>query len=44
MVIKLFRINGKFAVKISDDLMKNTGDGETVKFVKGEFKLEDGGA
>lgn len=44
MVIKLFKINDQFCVKISDDLSKNTGDPASVKLVKGEFRLEDGGA
>lgn len=40
MVIKLFRINNDFCVKISDDLTKNTGDLETVRMVKHRFGLE----
>ncbi|VDC07221.1 unnamed protein product [Peniophora sp. CBMAI 1063] len=34
MVIKLASVNGKPCVKISDDLLKNTGDMETVNMVK----------
>ncbi|EIM91066.1 nicotinate phosphoribosyltransferase [Stereum hirsutum FP-91666 SS1] len=39
MVIKLASIEGKPCVKISDDLMKNTGDKETVLMVKDIFGL-----
>ncbi|ORY89415.1 nicotinate phosphoribosyltransferase [Leucosporidium creatinivorum] len=40
MVIKLYRINNEFCVKISDELTKNTGDEETVRVVKHRFGLE----
>ncbi|KAK4054474.1 nicotinate phosphoribosyltransferase [Microbotryomycetes sp. JL201] len=40
MVIKLYRINHEFCVKISDELTKNTGDLETVRQVKNRFGLE----
>ncbi|KAK4053927.1 nicotinate phosphoribosyltransferase [Microbotryomycetes sp. JL221] len=40
MVIKLYRINHEFCVKISDELNKNTGDEETVRQVKNRFGLE----
>lgn len=39
MVIKLFKINDKFCVKISDELTKTTGDDATVQLVKDELKL-----
>ncbi|KAI0259862.1 nicotinate phosphoribosyltransferase, partial [Gloeopeniophorella convolvens] len=39
MVIKLASINGLPCIKISDDLMKNTGDRETVLRVKDMFGL-----
>ncbi|KAM0753349.1 nicotinate phosphoribosyltransferase [Meredithblackwellia eburnea MCA 4105] len=40
MVIKLYKINNEFCVKISDELTKNTGDAETVRLVKMRFGLE----
>ncbi|KAM0791366.1 hypothetical protein ACM66B_005831 [Microbotryomycetes sp. NB124-2] len=40
MVIKLYRINHEYCVKISDELTKNTGDQETVRQVKNRFGLE----
>lgn len=40
MVIKLYKINGEYAVKISDELTKNTGNEEAVKLVKQRFGLE----
>lgn len=33
LVIKLYSINGHHAVKISDDLTKNTGDKDEVAYV-----------
>ncbi|KAI0059188.1 nicotinate phosphoribosyltransferase [Artomyces pyxidatus] len=39
MVIKLASVDGKPCIKISDDLMKNTGDLETVHRVKDIFGL-----
>ncbi|GAA6001346.1 hypothetical protein JCM10207_006618 [Rhodosporidiobolus poonsookiae] len=44
MVIKLYSINDKPCVKISDELTKNTGDPEAVKLVKRRFGLEKDGA
>ncbi|CAO1637156.1 unnamed protein product [Sympodiomycopsis kandeliae] len=45
MVIKLSTVNGRPAVKISDDLTKNTGDPDEVMWVKRRFGLVglDGG-
>lgn len=40
IVIKLNSINGRSAVKISDDLTKNTGDHEEVRLCKRRFGLE----
>ncbi|KAL8279209.1 hypothetical protein RQP46_008465 [Phenoliferia psychrophenolica] len=39
MVIKLYQIDGRFAVKISDELTKNTGFAAEVKLVKEAFGL-----
>ncbi|KAH9057885.1 nicotinate phosphoribosyltransferase [Lactarius vividus] len=39
MVIKLASANGLPCIKISDDLMKNTGDRETVSRIKDLFEL-----
>ncbi|KAI0785285.1 nicotinate phosphoribosyltransferase [Abortiporus biennis] len=39
MVIKLAGVEGKHCVKISDEIMKNTGDPETVKHVKDVFNI-----
>ncbi|KAI5832025.1 nicotinate phosphoribosyltransferase [Schizophyllum commune Tattone D] len=39
IVIKLDSLDGKPCVKISDDLTKNTGDKETVRYVKQIFGL-----
>jgi len=39
MVIKIASVNGAPCVKISDDLMKNTGDPATVRRVKEIFDL-----
>ncbi|SCV71949.1 BQ2448_4643 [Microbotryum intermedium] len=44
MVIKLYRIDGKFCIKISDDLTKNTGNAAEVERAKqilhlGEFQI-----
>jgi len=39
MVIKLAGVNGKHCVKISDELTKNTGDPETVKYAKKVFGI-----
>lgn len=33
MVIKLYSINGRHTVKISDDLTKNTGDQDEIEYV-----------
>lgn len=44
MVIKLYRINDKYCVKISDDLTKTTGDGTTVDRVKSELRLDENAA
>jgi len=41
MVIKLAGVNGKHCVKISDELMKNTGDPETVNYVKKVFDIPE---
>ncbi|KAH8104662.1 nicotinate phosphoribosyltransferase [Cristinia sonorae] len=41
MVIKLAAVNGKHCVKISDELMKNTGDPDTVKHVKKIFDIPE---
>ncbi|TCD70181.1 nicotinate phosphoribosyltransferase [Steccherinum ochraceum] len=41
MVIKLAGVDGKHCVKISDELMKNTGDEETVKHVKKVFEIPE---
>ncbi|WFD28573.1 nicotinate phosphoribosyltransferase [Malassezia nana] len=40
LVIKLYSINGHHAVKISDDLTKNTGDKDEVAMVKRRFGLD----
>lgn len=42
IVIKLHSINGRNAVKISDDLTKNTGDAEEVRLCKRRFGIEVG--
>ncbi|OJT09538.1 hypothetical protein TRAPUB_13983 [Trametes pubescens] len=39
MVIKLSSVDGKPTVKISDDITKNTGEPETVRRVKGIFRI-----
>ena len=41
IVIKISSANGRPAVKLSDDLGKNTGDQETVKRVKQELGYVD---
>lgn len=41
MVIKLRSINGRNAVKISDDLTKNTGDAEEVAMCKRRFGIDE---
>ncbi|BGP55626.1 hypothetical protein JCM8202_004887 [Rhodotorula sphaerocarpa] len=43
MVIKLYSINDKPCVKISDELTKNTGDPDAVEMVKQRFGLEEHG-
>ncbi|GAA5940841.1 nicotinate phosphoribosyltransferase [Sporobolomyces koalae] len=40
MVIKLYKIDDEFCVKISDELTKNTGNPEAVKKIKQQFGLE----
>ncbi|GAA5986605.1 hypothetical protein JCM5350_008314 [Sporobolomyces pararoseus] len=40
MVIKLYKIQDEFCVKISDELTKNTGNPEAVKKIKEQFGLE----
>lgn len=42
IVIKIDSLNGKSAVKISDDLMKNTGAPDEVRRCKLRFGIEDG--
>ncbi|WFD24708.1 nicotinate phosphoribosyltransferase [Malassezia equina] len=42
LVIKLYSINGHPAVKISDDLTKNTGDKDEIAMVKRRFGLDGG--
>lgn len=42
IVIKLSSVNGRNAVKISDDLTKNTGDPEEVKICKRRFGIIEG--
>jgi len=39
MVIKIASVNGNACIKISDDLLKNTGDSETVNRVKDLYGL-----
>ncbi|KIK10325.1 hypothetical protein K443DRAFT_146280 [Laccaria amethystina LaAM-08-1] len=39
MVIKLASVDGRFCIKISDDLTKNTGDAETLAHVKAIYNL-----
>lgn len=41
IVIKVNTVKGRPAVKISDDLTKNTGDPEEVRLVKRRFGLEE---
>lgn len=41
IVVKLRSINGRNAVKISDDLTKNTGDAEEVAMCKRRFGLDE---
>lgn len=40
IVIKLYKINGKPCVKISDEMTKTTGDQEAVEMVKHRFGLD----
>ncbi|GAA6062078.1 hypothetical protein JCM10212_006501 [Sporobolomyces blumeae] len=40
MVIKLYKINDDYCVKISDEINKNTGNPDAVKRVKEQFGLE----
>ncbi|GAA6020222.1 hypothetical protein JCM11491_003853 [Sporobolomyces phaffii] len=40
MVIKLYKIDDEYCVKISDELTKNTGNPEAVKKIKEQFGLE----
>ena len=40
MVIKLHSINGRSAVKISDELTKNTGDKDEIEACKKQLKIE----
>ncbi|GAA5894412.1 nicotinate phosphoribosyltransferase [Sporobolomyces salmoneus] len=40
MVIKLYKIDNEYCVKISDELTKNTGNPEAVKKIKEQFGLE----
>lgn len=42
IVIKLHSINGRNAVKISDELTKNTGDSEEIRLCKRRFGIEVG--
>ncbi|GAA5825903.1 hypothetical protein JCM5353_004547 [Sporobolomyces roseus] len=40
MVIKLYKIDDEFCVKISDEITKNTGDPEAVQKIKEQFGIE----
>ncbi|GAA5874479.1 hypothetical protein JCM16303_005865 [Sporobolomyces ruberrimus] len=42
MVIKLYKIENEYAVKISDELTKNTGNPEAVQKIKEQFGLPTG--